>query len=148
MRWAEIEGGVWTIPAERAKSGQARALPLARQTLALVADLPRPRRSPVQRRPRRLPVWCADKQRLDAALRFDTAWSLHDLRRTIETRMAEPASRRTSSTTFSVMRCTAWRGATTITLRTREGERPATLGRSARAIVTGGGGEVIQLRAR
>jgi integrase len=40
-QWAEIEGGVWTIPAARTKSGRAHRIPLAPRALELLAALPR-----------------------------------------------------------------------------------------------------------
>lgn len=38
-RWCEIEGDVWTIPAERMKMGKTHLVPLTRQSLALLARL-------------------------------------------------------------------------------------------------------------
>lgn len=37
-RWAEIEGDVWTIPAERMKSGREHRVPLSRQALDVLAE--------------------------------------------------------------------------------------------------------------
>lgn len=39
MRWAEIDGEVWTIPAERSKNGRAHRVPLSTLALELLAQL-------------------------------------------------------------------------------------------------------------
>lgn len=40
MRWTEIKDGVWTIPAERMKSGKAHRVPLCARALELIAGMP------------------------------------------------------------------------------------------------------------
>jgi integrase len=40
-RWSEIEGKVWTIPAERMKSGKEHQVPLTKRVLAILDSLPR-----------------------------------------------------------------------------------------------------------
>jgi integrase len=42
-RWDEIEGSVWTVPAERMKAGKAHRVPLSAQAMALLKPLPRDR---------------------------------------------------------------------------------------------------------
>ena len=39
MEWAEIEGDVWTIPAEKMKAGRVHVVPLCSQVLALLDEL-------------------------------------------------------------------------------------------------------------
>ena len=39
MEWAEIEGDVWTIPAEKMKAGRGHVVPLCSQVLALLDEL-------------------------------------------------------------------------------------------------------------
>lgn len=39
MEWAEIEGDVWTIPAEKMKAGRVHVVPLCKQALALLDEL-------------------------------------------------------------------------------------------------------------
>jgi integrase len=38
-RWSEIEGDVWTIPAERMKSGRKHEVPLSRRALAIIEQM-------------------------------------------------------------------------------------------------------------
>lgn len=38
MRWADIDGDVWTIPAERSKNGMGHRVPLPRRAKALLAE--------------------------------------------------------------------------------------------------------------
>mgnify|MGYP001144131498 CR=1 FL=1 len=44
--WDEIEGNVWTVPAERMKAGKAHAVPLPDDALAILEALPRMEGSP------------------------------------------------------------------------------------------------------
>lgn len=39
MEWAEIDGAVWTIPAEKMKAGRVHVVPLGKQALALLDEL-------------------------------------------------------------------------------------------------------------
>jgi integrase len=45
-RWDELDGGVWTIPGTRMKSGQPHRVPLSKAALALVDNLPREKDNP------------------------------------------------------------------------------------------------------
>jgi integrase len=149
MRWAEIENGRWLIPAERTKNAKPLLLPLARQTVALIEAWPQRGDLLFSSAPRGFRSWSANKVRLDAALRFNTGWSLHDLRRTVETRMAE----------IGILKDHANRvlghAVHGITQRYDHHDYAAEKGRALQLwadrleqIVTGGGGEVVQLRAR
>jgi integrase len=40
-RWAEIEGNVWTIPAERMKEGKAHTVPLSPRAVEIIKAMPR-----------------------------------------------------------------------------------------------------------
>lgn len=40
-RWSEIDGDIWTIPSERAKSGKPHRVPLSARAVELLASLPR-----------------------------------------------------------------------------------------------------------
>jgi integrase len=90
MRWSELDGGVWTVPGGRTKNGRELALPLPRQTMAALAAWPRTqgRDHLFGRGPNGFQAWSQSKARLDAKLDFDRSWTPHDLRRTVETRMA------------------------------------------------------------
>ena len=102
MLWPEIEGTAWRIGAERAKNGRAHDVPLSEQAVAVLAGrAPRDGRDlvfgsgkgPFQ-------GWSNAKADLDAAMLAElrehrgekatmAPWRLHDLRRTVATRMAD-----------------------------------------------------------
>jgi integrase len=89
MRWSELQGDVWTVPGERTKNHRALVLPLAPQTLAALAALPRfvGRDLVFGRGPTGFQAWSKSKERLDARLGFARGWDLHDLRRSFQTRL-------------------------------------------------------------
>lgn len=97
MRWAEIEGDLWTIPAERYKTKTANVVPLSAAARAVLDSLPRfgefvfttNGKTPFS-------GYSKAKASLDGAMakldkeagRAPTpAWVLHDLRRTAKTLM-------------------------------------------------------------
>jgi integrase len=91
LRWPELGGAMWHLPGWRTKNGRELALPLARQTRTAIADWPRlAGRDHLFGRhsAHGFNSWSAAKSRLDARLRFNRDWDIHDLRRTVETRMA------------------------------------------------------------
>ena len=98
MRWSEIDldAALWTIPKERAKNGQAHAVPLSAPALAILTALPRINggkgsidylftvtgKTPVS-------GFSNAKERLDKLMGEDTPpWVFHDLRRTTATGLA------------------------------------------------------------
>jgi integrase len=91
LEWDDINFGtaMWTLPAAKAKSGRAHKIHLTTATLDRLARCPR--RSPlVFTTNGRTPVqdFSGYKERLDA-LAGVTGWTLHDLRRTVATGMAD-----------------------------------------------------------
>jgi integrase len=84
MRWSEIDGALWALPAERNKTAVALVRPLSRAALAVLAELPRISGSDL--------VFTFDGETpmggfSRRALAFNRAcgvggWVLHDLRRT------------------------------------------------------------------
>ncbi len=97
MTWAEVDLGaaLWTIPKERTKNGLAHDIPLSRPAVEILSSVPR-------REGRQLVFgegrggfsgWSQSKRRLDARIAAIGAkvrpWRLHDLRRTVATRMAD-----------------------------------------------------------
>jgi len=85
MRWQDVDGAWWTIPAERAKNGLSHRVPLSPQALAI---LDRPRRrakgpwvfpSPTTDRPIENPQEAAERLRERSKV---PGLRLHDLRRT------------------------------------------------------------------
>jgi len=94
MRWGEIDRNkaTWTIPAGRAKNGRQHVMPLAPLALEIIANTPRFVGRDYLFGPRAIGFtsWNRPKQLLDAKLgdRVE-AWTLHDLRRTFCTRLAD-----------------------------------------------------------
>jgi integrase len=94
MRWSEIDmdTGTWTLPAARSKNRRAHTLPLPQMALDIIATVPRMvGRDQVfgERAELGFTRWGA-KGDLDARLGDKVAaWTLHDLRRTAATRMAD-----------------------------------------------------------
>jgi integrase len=101
MKWSEVEDGDWTIPAARAKNGQAHLVPLSNQAVAILEGLPRIKGSGfVFTTSGDAPIsgWSRMKARLDK-LMAEVAqeergeeviiphWTLHDIRRTVATGM-------------------------------------------------------------
>jgi integrase len=97
MAWAEVDTAtaLWTVPRARSKNDLGHEVPLSSLALAILTARPR-------QRDREFVFgtgsggfsgWSAAKSRLDARIaRVDTLvrpWRLHDLRRTMATRMAD-----------------------------------------------------------
>ncbi|MGI4765072.1 MAG: tyrosine-type recombinase/integrase, partial [Janthinobacterium lividum] len=98
MRWSEVDldAALWTIPKERAKNGQAHAVPLSSPALAILRALPKVEGGKgfvdyVFTVTGKTPVsgYSNAKERLDKLMGPDTpGWVFHDLRRTAATGMA------------------------------------------------------------
>jgi integrase len=94
MRWSEIEGGIWRLPSERTKNKRPHTLPLTPMALEIVTSVPRMvgrdllfgERSSVLGFTQQAEA----KRELDGRLGNKVAkWTLHDLRRTAATGMAD-----------------------------------------------------------
>lgn len=94
MRWAELDlkQGVWTIPGARTKNGKAHSVPLTPRVRAILKSLPRFESEfvfPARGKPEQsYSGYSKGKRELDAAAGLHD-WTLHDLRRTAATGMAE-----------------------------------------------------------
>lgn len=91
MRWAELElgRGAWQLPGTRTKNGLPHNLPLPRQALEILRSMTQSDHACVFGYPTRGFVkWSASKRRLDQHCPI-TSWTVHDLRRTCVTGMAE-----------------------------------------------------------
>lgn len=92
MRWDELdlENGVWTIPAEKFKADREHVVPLSKQAIAILSDLPRFEGPYVfsGRKGNEKPFsgFSKAKARLDEASGV-SGWRLHDIRRTVATQM-------------------------------------------------------------
>jgi integrase len=83
--------GTWTIPAKRSKNGRQHVLPLPPAALDIIAEVDR-----IDGRDhlfgggadRGFQRWSASKRELDARAGV-TGWTVHDIRRTVATRMAD-----------------------------------------------------------
>src|SRR5262249_1935058 len=92
MCWSEInlENGIWTLPAARAKNGRAHTLPLLPMARRIIEAVPRMagRDQIFGVRGRGFGGWVEGKEKLEAQSGV-SGWVLHDLRRTLATTMAE-----------------------------------------------------------
>ncbi len=94
MAWSELDvaAGTWTVPGERAKNGRAHTLPLPPAAWAIINAVPR-----MATRDHLFGVhaagfrdWADGKKALDAKLGDAVQpWVLHDVRRTVATRIAD-----------------------------------------------------------
>jgi integrase len=99
MSWVEIDcnRGLWTVPAARYKTKREHEVPLSRQALAIINELPELPRCPfLFGRKGRSPFsgWSRCKTRLDAKIAEQrgaqlSPWALHDLRRSVVSHCAE-----------------------------------------------------------
>ena len=94
MRWSEIdiESGVWRLPPERTKNKRAHTLPLSPMAMQIVKSVPQVIGRDClfgERSNLGFTQW-GEKRDLDARLGDKAAeWTLHDLRRTCATGMAD-----------------------------------------------------------
>jgi integrase len=90
LRWSEIQGDIWHLPAARAKNHTELRLPLPRQALAALSKRPRivGRDHIFGVGPNGFGGWSSAMHELRKRVALDKSWSLHDCRRTTETRLA------------------------------------------------------------
>ena len=92
-RWSEFDlaAKTWTVPPERFKSNSVHVVPLTDDVLALLAALPRwPNCDALFSNDGRVPVnrFSAAKRALDRAMDAPASFVIHDLRRTVRTRLS------------------------------------------------------------
>jgi integrase len=91
-RWREINGSLLTIPAERFKSDAQHLVPLTKEALALVNEIPKFTKgdylfsTTFGEKP--VSGFSKAKARLDQLMGHSEPFKLHDLRRTVRTRLA------------------------------------------------------------
>jgi integrase len=92
LRWSEIDydKALITLPGERTKNGRAHDVPLSPLALEVLSTQPRiiGREFVFAERGRGFSGWSRSKERLDNKIKIEP-WTLHDLRRTAATRMAD-----------------------------------------------------------
>lgn len=102
MRWSEIDGETWTLPAERTKNHREHIVHLSAPVLGILEERKAEQRamgiksdfvftSGIKREekpPTSFSGWSKSKDRLNRRAEI-APWTLHDLRRTLATRMAE-----------------------------------------------------------
>jgi integrase len=85
MRWEDLDGDVWTIPAESREKGNAGQLTLPDVALEIINTQPRFESNPyvfAGTGTAHISGWSKRKRQLDAKLTGVNPWVLHDLRRT------------------------------------------------------------------
>jgi integrase len=95
MRWREVnfDTGVWTLPAERSKNGEAHALPLPDAALDILRGLEKFEWSDLvfsnDGGRTRVRSFNGVSKRLAARMKLAEEWTLHDLRRSAASGMAD-----------------------------------------------------------
>lgn len=93
MRWAEIAGETWIIPAARAKNGDAHTVPLSSLVLAELASLPRKGPHVFTTHPAgatSISCFSDIKKAIGTEMPAGTeAWTFHDLRRSAASHMGD-----------------------------------------------------------
>jgi integrase len=89
IRWSEIAGDLWELPAARTKNKQTHTVPLSRQAMAILDSVPRIADTDYvfggSPRGNHIGGFSRIKAALDAQMKPAKGWTLHDLRRTCAT---------------------------------------------------------------
>ena len=92
MCWSEIslDKGIWTLPAERSKNGRPHTLPLMPMMREIIDTVPQmaSRDQLFGQRSHGFTAWVQGKRALDERSGVQD-WTVHDLRRTVATKMAD-----------------------------------------------------------
>jgi integrase len=91
IRWSEIDGQNWTLPASRSKNRHEHQLPLMPAMREILARVAKRASSDCLfgMGERGFVAWSSSKLELDARAKLAAPWRLHDLRRTVRTRLAD-----------------------------------------------------------
>ncbi len=90
-RWSEFDLAkkIWTVPPERFKSNASHLIPLSDAAVAIIESLPRTGNDHLfTGRKGMVHNFYIPKERLDALMGPMPAWVIHDIRRTVRTRLA------------------------------------------------------------
>jgi integrase len=87
----DFEQAVWTLPASRSKNGRAHVLPLLPAMLAIIKTVPRivGRDQLFGPRGGGFKGWSRGKAQLDARAGVKKNWNVHDIRRSVATKLAD-----------------------------------------------------------
>jgi integrase len=90
MTFSELDGDVWVLPRQRVKNGRPHSITLSRQALAVIEQQPKVDGCAFVFTSGLRPVaaWSRVKAGIDAIMKPDAPWTLHDLRRTCASGMA------------------------------------------------------------
>jgi integrase len=90
LQWSEVDLArkMIVLPPARTKNSRTHELPLSTQALAILSGIPRRNSSDFLFGERGFNDWAVAKAKLDQRVGI-AAWTLHDLRRTAATQMAE-----------------------------------------------------------
>ena len=90
LRWSEVDTRAKqiTVPSERAKNGREHLVPLSDTAMAVIEECPHHGEHLFGRSANGYGGWSKSKALLDAACNVKD-WTVHDLRRTVATRMAD-----------------------------------------------------------
>jgi integrase len=90
MAWSEFgDDGAWTLPASRSKNGTKHSLPITSMMQEILDSIPRRVGCDYLFRKRGFRDWTAAKGALDARLGLPKPWVLHDIRRSVASRMGD-----------------------------------------------------------
>jgi integrase len=94
MAWSELdlEAATWTLPASRSKNHRAITLPLVPMALNIIRSVPcRAERDQLfgSHHDKGFSNWDRAKKTLDEQMGILKAWNIHDIRRSVATRMAD-----------------------------------------------------------
>jgi integrase len=89
LRWDEVHDEQIILPGSRTKNKRSHVIPLSEPAKAIIAGLEAGRTYVFGRDDTGFQGWGLAKRALDARLSDVSEWTLHDLRRTVATRMAE-----------------------------------------------------------
>jgi integrase len=91
LRWSELDGQNWCLPAERSKNHRQLVLPILPAMAEIIETVPRMayRDTLFGRSERGFVAWSEGKKQLDARLHDMPPWRLHDIRRSVRTGLAD-----------------------------------------------------------
>src|SRR5262249_17859216 len=82
MMWHEIYGDVWQLPKEKTKNRRAHNVSLSRQALTVIEQQPKAGEHVFTNGSKPIANFSRVKQEIDAIMKPERPWVVHDLRRT------------------------------------------------------------------